>query len=215
MRTTGRACCTPLPMHSPSTAIEGASSARNRRQQPASRSSSLRTTSARKRSCGSLRSTSCSSGISKPGKGLGFTQLRQSGRAVPQPSAVAADGHAAAAAATQDLDPGVPRRQSALSQRHPAEDRAACSRRSSLPYFRGSRAARHRRAVHGRGNRHVVVGWSCRTTSCIRTTSSSRSVCLPARRSPSRAQVDLHFRDPDAEARRGNRERLPIPSRRT
>ena len=117
---------------------------------PASRSSSSPTTSARRKSCGSLPSTTCSSAISRPARVWG-SRRRETARAVPQSLATATDRHAAAAAAAQDLRAGVPREQCALPQHHRAETPAPVhdARFAVLP--RG-RAPGNRRAFYSGGD---------------------------------------------------------------
>ena len=75
--------------------------------------------------------------LSRDRQGPRFHAVRQPARAIPQSPAVAVDGHAAAAAAAQDLHPGVPREQPALPQRHRPEDQAYV-RSVVAPVFRRS-----------------------------------------------------------------------------
>ena len=75
--------------------------------------------------------------LSRDRQGLGLHAVGQPARAVPQPPAPAVDGHAAAAAAAQDLRAGVPREQHALPQHHSARSSRTVLRDARrLPYFR-------------------------------------------------------------------------------
>ena len=130
--------------------------------------------------------------LSRDRQGSGVHAVRQPARAVPQSLAAAADRHAAAAAAAQDLRAGVPGEQRALPQRHSRRSSSTCSRRSRCR-ISGGRAARHRRALHRRRDLLVLVVPSARPTSCRADFVEHTWGCRPAPPKAVEQQVDLMF----------------------